>query len=340
MSFFVFSNESSTSEKPHLSNTHVALKDLRQYSSDRSNSIVPLKAFVHIPKASGTTLVSIIEQEYRSDAIFRFRQSHPIDEQVKVINQGSSASMSYKIVTGHIGYGLHTLLNQPVFYFTMLREPISLIISRYYYRRQHRHQDHPLVLHANRSSLMEFAQAIEDNTMTRFLSGAEFMAQQSLGPDQSSFRELQTARILDASFQGDSPCSPAMLEIAKKNLRNNICTFGLTERFDESILLFSHVFGWERIYYLKQNIGKSVDKDSVISPEALALLKERNQYDMALYQYARQLFDQRIEALGANFQMELEKFQLVNPIYGRLNFWKQRIHQYPREAINYLRNLL
>src|SRR6056297_2412769 len=49
-----------------------------------------LVVFVHIPKAAGTTLVSIIEQEYRPRSIYRFRHAHTIEEQVGEINRAAN----------------------------------------------------------------------------------------------------------------------------------------------------------------------------------------------------------------------------------------------------------
>jgi len=298
-----------------------------------------VKVFVHIPKAAGTTLVSIIEQEYSARSRYRFRQSHPITEQVADINQAAVAPHPYRIVTGHIGYGLHTELKQPVSYFTMLREPLSLLISRYYYRQQHPRQDDPLVRHANRSSLLEFANSIEDNTLTRFLSGAEFQSQQSLGPEQSSFLQLQTARVVDETFAADLPCTPEMLETAKANLRDRFDGFGLTERFDESIVMFSHVFGWRKIHYLKKNVGKTSSQKPTVPDEVKAQIKARNCHDMELYAYACDLFDQRIADMGADFHNTLERFQAMNPLYGRINTWQAAIAQTPKTTVRTLRQL-
>ncbi|MGK7889790.1 MAG: sulfotransferase family 2 domain-containing protein [Leptolyngbyaceae cyanobacterium] len=297
-----------------------------------------INVFVHIPKASGSTLFSILKQEYQAESVYRFRQSDPIPEKVNEINQAFVEDPGqYRVIAGHVGYGLHQELKQPVNYFTMLREPISLIVSRYYYRRQHPLQDDPLVIHANRCSLAEFVQSIEDNTMTRFLSGAEFEAQLALGTEQSSFRTLQTVRITDGGFSGDPICTAAMLETAKQNLSDRFVAFGLTEQFDQSILLLSQAFGWRKIHYIKKNVAKQ--KKQAIADETLAIIKARNAFDIELYDYAVTLFNQRIESLGAEFQQRLQQFQRMNPIYGRLSDWQVNIGKSPSSAIRQLRRV-
>lgn len=299
----------------------------------------PIIVFLHIPKAAGTTLVSIIEQEYRSSALYRFRHARPIDRQADEINAAHTAGKSYGIVTGHIGYGLAARLTQPVSHFTMLRDPIALLISRYGYRRSHPKQHPVLAEHAKSSSLLEFADSIEDNTMTRFLSGAEFAAQASLGAEGSSFQALQIARVDSSGFQGDPPCDAAMLERAKNTLRDHCAAFGLTERFDESVLLLAEAFGWSKIHYQKQNVGRRTSQPDPLSAEALEHLRARNAFDIELYDYACGLFEERIAERGEAFQQRYGRFKSKNALLGRVNTVQTQIKTAPRATVRALRKV-
>lgn len=296
-----------------------------------------LVVFVHIPKAAGTTLVSIIEQEYRPRSIYRFRHAHTIEEQVEEINRAAADRKGYEIVTGHLGYGLHGLVEQPVSYFTMLREPLALLISRYHYRRNHPGQHPVLAQHAKRSSLLEFGRSIEDNTMTRFLSGAEFEAQASLGPGAASFQRLQIARVTGEGFQGDPACTPEMLKTAKANLRDRIDAFGIAERFDVSLVLMSHVFGWKKINYVRQNIGERKARRDPVSRDDMDALRARNAFDVELYAHACELFEERIQALEPGFRNQVDRFRSMNAIHGRLNLWQTRIARSPQSTVKWLR---
>ncbi|MEO5579030.1 MAG: hypothetical protein ABIR58_00110 [Gemmatimonadaceae bacterium] len=60
------------------------------------------------------------------------------------------------------------------------------------------------------------------------------------------FREVdndQTRRIA-----GEEPplgrCTSAMFELAKQNLRRHFRVVGVTDRFDETLLLMKQAFGW------------------------------------------------------------------------------------------------
>lgn len=293
--------------------------------------------FTHIPKASGSTLVSIIDQEYGKKNVFKIRVNDTFEDIQNRLERRLCESDTSFFSTGHLGFGIHDFISVPVRYITMLREPVSLLISRYHYRKSHPKSDHPLVIHANNSTLESFAEDIEDNMMTRFLSGMELKSQLSLDKSKASFDNLQIERLLNKDFK-DISCSKEMLEAAKKNLENSVDVFGITERFNESLILFRKELEWKKIHYVRRNTSRSRKKEKFF-PQILESIRSRNHYDVELYNFSCELFEKRIRSYGSSFPKELKNFELLNPMYGRLNSMNTFFHETPRRILSMARDV-
>jgi hypothetical protein len=111
---------------------------------------------------------------------------------------------------------------------------------------------------------------------------------------------------------GYGECDQATLDLAKHNLREHFAVVGLTERFDETLLLLKRTFGWQRIQYTRHNVTRGRPRRDSLDAETLAVLSEYNQLDIALYQYAQRLLADQICAQGPSFARALWAFQLAN----------------------------
>ena len=108
-------------------------------------------------------------------------------------------------------------------------------------------------------------------------------------------------------------CTEEMLETARRNLAEHFSWVGVTERFDESIVLLRRTFGWSDVRYMNANVARSATPPS---ESDLALIEEMNSLDMALYRDACLAFDKRIEA-EEGFAEELEQLRRANERYKR-----------------------
>ena len=106
--------------------------------------------------------------------------------------------------------------------------------------------------------------------------------------------------------------TPTDLEQAKANLHNHFAVVGLMDRFDETLLLLQDAFGWQKIQYKKKNVTKDRPKPKEVSPQAMAHLQAFNQFDNALYHYAQDLFEEKVNQQGASFPQKLQQFQAAN----------------------------
>ena len=102
------------------------------------------------------------------------------------------------------------------------------------------------------------------------------------------------------------------LELAKKNLSASNMLFGITERFDESVLYFKNELNWNNPYYANKNVSKNLTAKKNIDEETKQAIMKCNKYDLQLYEFAKTIFDERINSLGHNFKNELDQFKVEN----------------------------
>jgi hypothetical protein len=115
----------------------------------------------------------------------------------------------------------------------LLRKPVERVISEYFYRMVRK--SHPLADRNIKSfSLRDYVEKLPyDNVQTKLLAGGN--------PSYD--------------FIGGT-CSPAMLETAKRNLTERFSLVGLTERFEETLVLCRIIFGWQVKRYAVQRVTR------------------------------------------------------------------------------------
>jgi hypothetical protein len=196
-----------------------------------------------------------------------------------------------RVLRGHCPLGIRDYLSEhvredrEVHYFTFLRDPVDRILSHYFPIREgrrgygsDRHALAPLPADPTLDDLLETGY-IHDNLHTRMLSGLP-----------EPFGEV----------------TDAMLEQAKGNLRDGLIFFGLTERFDESVVLAKQRLGFRSILYKTHGRLNSARPRGQDVPEKLREAAERcNRYDIELYRYAQELFDRIPERRELEFEVEL-----------------------------------
>ncbi|MEG4586381.1 sulfotransferase family 2 domain-containing protein [Microcoleus sp. MOSTC5] len=233
--------------------------------------------FTHIPKTAGTSLRHILMQQYGKNAVFMFYDDPTVTTKnaeellnelrsyfqyfPEVNDQNFNSLVKLRAISGHKPFGIHNLLPLNNFhYITLLREPIERVISFYYHvfgRTEH-----------SLEYLISCKQSIEfDNLQVRMLSGVGWKVPYG-------------------------HCSCNMLEQAKHNLLHYY-TFGIQDRFPESLETFSRHLGWSQIQIVAENVGKNKPKSSDIGQQTLHLIAEQNLLDIELYQFAKQLFEEQ-----------------------------------------------
>jgi len=197
-----------------------------------------------------------------------------------------------EIVAGHFPFGIHESLPHPAEYITFLRDPIRRVLSLYDFTRtevDHRLHDRVVSEGITLGDYVTTGITVEvDNHQTRLLSGE-----------------------VDRPF---GRCSERMLEAAKANLRDHVRVIGLTERFDESLLLIGHELRLSRPHYSPLNHAVRRHRVSP-TPQEIQSIRDLNELDVRLYGYAAERFADAIDAAGPTFGRELARFRAVNRLY-------------------------
>lgn len=260
--------------------------------------------FVHMPKAGGTTLQSIIGQQYAARVRFDISGEgiDGVQQSVAFLRSLTPARRdAIRCVQGHVPYGIDQWLRPPVTYLTMLREPIARLVSDYNY-----------------------VMSVPEHTVRRLVGGKIVSLEE--------FVDLRIARGLANTYTlmlsgcinwDDFKASPVpthdMLEAAKLNM-NGFAGVGLTERFDESLILFQQSLEWSNCWYLHENVtAKQFVDCRRLGSDLLERIRTCIALDIELYAYAVRLFESRISQAGPDFPHKVAAFQQANAMRrGRL----------------------
>lgn len=246
--------------------------------------------FMHAPRTARTTVGSILAEQYGPA-----RVRGPCDHDRELLALPQAKRDALACVFGGFGFGIHRHFTRRCKYVTMLRDPVDAVVSCYFsVKNDPRHPWHGALV-AQRMTLREYAEGGEcghtDNYQLRFLTG-----------------RARGARI-----------GRAELELAKHLLVEGLATFGLVERFDESMLLFKRSFGWKTPYYVRQNVGQRPEDLRTVTNEDRLVVACRHALDRELIAFARDLFTARVRAAGDGFLAELATFRRVNYGYDQLD---------------------
>jgi hypothetical protein len=129
---------------------------------------------------------------------------------------------------------------------------------------------------------------------------------------------LETDNSQTRAIAGDTTtpfgaCDDELLERAKRNIDRHFAVVGLTERFDESLILFRRVFGWSNLHYAPANVSLKWQRRPVPG-SLLERIGSLNRFDAELYEYVQQRFQQVIDR-DPKFEAEVRRFRRSNSLY-------------------------
>jgi Galactose-3-O-sulfotransferase len=259
--------------------------------------------FVHVPKTAGTTLTSVLTMnapgEESSQAGNVFKGSGGLKRGVtfkRLLERSGPDLEGVRVVAGHFPLGLRDYLpkERDLRCFTFLREPVDRTLSHYFAIRENRegwsqqgkYALSPLPPEPTLQDMLDGGY-VHDNLQTRMLSG-----------DPEPFGEV----------------TEEMLERAKRNLRTELVFLGLTERFDESLVLAKRRRDLRAILYRSdERVNATRPRGDAIPGELVKAAERCNRYDVELYRHACELFDDAPELDELEFQVEVEAFRAARP---------------------------
>lgn len=247
--------------------------------------------FLHIPKAAGSTLHPVLERHYSKRAC----RTISLPEQLEAFKQlPQRERQRIRLLKGHMPFGMHDHLAGGSRYITLLRHPAERVVSHYYYVK--RTPDHYLHHFLSRGmSLADFASSglsgELDNGQVRLLSGHD--------------QDIPC---------GD--CSRDLLDVARRNIEQHFAVAGLTERFDESLVLMGITLGWTWTpYYLNRNVTQNKPAARQIDPHTLAAIERANPLDFELYDWVSLRFQDRLSQHRQAVEEKLAQLNRANHLY-------------------------
>ncbi len=261
--------------------------------------------FAHIPKTGGQTLASMLRRQYPSDLTYEVNRP-TVAEGIHLFQELPEAERArYRAIQGHVHLEFGDSIPNPTSYVTMLRHPVDRVISQYYYIARHpNHAKYDAIKGGN----VDLAEAVStglfpmtDNGQVRVLFGIE---QRNVGHGQ---------------------CTVAMLEAAKRNLTERFVAAGVTERFDETIQLLAHYFGWRKLYYTRRNVAPNRTTKDRLPKETARVLRDYNELDAQLYDFAVARLDATIKEFGSAFGRKVRRFTRVNETRIGIRGWKAKL---------------
>ena len=236
----------------------------------------PFWLFMHIPKAAGTTLRSIVDAQYGADNVLTYYNQpnrQLLDNLPYVL---MDPRRSYRALIGHFSFGVHEGLPKPARYVTFLRDPVRRAISAY----------HEVI----KTNPARFSRA--DGTRM----GLEEVLDRR--PEALANQQLKMLSGLESEAASDDIDMAA----AKRNLAFHFAFVGTMERYNESLLLLTKRLGWRPCLYGRLNeagwpapLGRHIER----------LLARMNEFERSLYDWIDQMLTATIAEEGDSFALAL-----------------------------------
>jgi len=249
--------------------------------------------FLHIPKTAGSTLIAILDRQYRGAGHFSFFDGH-----ASYIRRYQALSEENKrnlvLFTGHapICTGIKEADDATII--TLLRDPLSRVKS--------------------------FCQHVSEGKspyLKKEFPPGSFTLDHFLESGNRELSNLQTkmlikkGRIASPALVDSMPLSEAR-DMALENLFGKVSFFGLQEYFDESLIVFASALNWGMPSYTplnKKHSFGSIRFEKRHIERILAL----NAIDVEVYDAARERFSKLLSSDKFDGR-KLKIFQRMNSI--------------------------
>ncbi len=266
--------------------------------------------FIHIPKAGGITLCHTLLRQY-DPSLVHWMQSPDPPSADELSQLPIDQRKKLKVLMGHMPFGLHLLLPQETTHITFLRDPIERTISYYSYVSQRLPDDPYYDAVVNKMSLEDYLVSglFADNGQTRRLAG----------------------------LVADEPCTTATLDIAINNIRECFSLVGVTEYYDETLMIWKRIFGWSMPLYTKQNVTKKRLRREDVPSSVIKELEDINIIDLELYKHVKDRIEFEIRNQGDKFSGQVKRFKVLNHIYSMFSVFPTPLKRSAKRIFRSLR---
>lgn len=237
--------------------------------TETSTNSLPNILFLHLSKTAGVSLRRALISNYQEENILQvYIKSDPnkdFNETMKryIEHRYSLEKIkSTKLFIGHCAYGIHKMFEQKFDYITMVREPVDRIISHYYYSLK-----------------------TDPNVKVQYSCLEDYIE------NRTNIHNWMTKRISNTELtDGD-------LDLAKENLMHNIAFCGITEMYQETLIMLRKMYGLS-LDNIVANKNKDRQLTESIDPKIINRIKEIHYKDLELYEFAKALFIEKFKKIN------------------------------------------
>ena len=274
--------------------------------------------FFHISKTGGTTMDGILSRcfpgaqhldcgmaDTRSALSIRPREK--IEAKYHALSNAQRQAI--RCLNGTIyPMGIHTMLDRPAKYFTVLRPPVERCISHFLNNKKLTHQP--------------FYHRIKNMTLDEYLDSGMGIELLDFQVRLLSGRpELDVTRHPAGGRISAPPVEPHHLELAKRNIEQHFIAAAPIDAFNSLLMVLRAVYGWKlwQILYTRHNIGEEgAGPREPISSASRRRLEEMNSFDLQLYDWVKARFAEQTRAMEPQLSRDLHRFEILNAAAQRV----------------------
>lgn len=204
-----------------------------------------LLIFLHIPRAGGTSLWSILSEAY-GGRVKRVRGQGLQATYDEVCELARAGGRGHRVIGGHVPFGVGRDCPGPVRYLTVLRDPTDIMLSRHFKRMR------PEV------EARKLARRGADPQTTRIGADPETPLADVLRNQQGNPMTKLLSNAQASGLRSKIRVTRSHLDEAKENLEQHFAAVAFVEDYDESIRRMANQLGWSSVpQVVNRNPGRT-----------------------------------------------------------------------------------
>jgi hypothetical protein len=274
--------------------------------------------FFHISKTGGTTMDGILSRCFPdgqhldcgmadTKSALSIRPREKIEGKYHALSDAERKAIRCLMGTIY-PMGIHTMLDRPAKYFTVLRHPVDRCISHFLNNKKVTHQP--------------FYHRIKNLTLDEYLdSGVGIESLDYQVRSLSGCPELDVIRHPVGGRISAPPVEAHHLEMAKRNIEQHFIAAAPIEAFNSMLLVLRALYGWKlwQILYMRHNIGdEGARSRASISTVSRRRLEDMNRFDLQLYDWVKARFAEQTRAMEPELSNDLRRFEILNAAAQRV----------------------